>query len=221
MANKPELKRALPNTKIKASDYNFNFEQLCNYIENGIADNAINNYDEGREYAKGDWVLGTIDGITTFYESLVDGNIGQSLTNENYWGKVFDINNVITDLNNKADVDLSNCTKPYIIESYNNGTSWYNVYSNGFCEQGGSVTPTSNTANFPVTFMKNYVELPTVITTIAFMASHSSNTGTATVNTICLRGGSISELTTDGFKFAYLDAVVSKRSMWVAKGYIR
>ena len=26
---------------------------------------------------------------------------------------------------------------PQIIESYRNGISWYNVYSNGWCEQGG------------------------------------------------------------------------------------
>lgn len=48
-----------------------------------------------------------------------------------------DIDEIATDLNGKADVDLSNCTKPHIVETYVNGTSWYRVYSDGWCEQGG------------------------------------------------------------------------------------
>lgn len=58
-----------------------------------------------------------------------------------------DIDEVVTDLNGKADVDLSNCTKPHITETYVNGTSWYRVYSDGWCEQGGR----GNTANTTVT----------------------------------------------------------------------
>ena len=50
-----------------------------------------------------------------------------------------DIDEIATDLNGKADVDLSNCTKPHIVETYVNGTSWYNIYSNGWCEQGGAI----------------------------------------------------------------------------------
>ena len=42
-----------------------------------------------------------------------------------------------TGLAGKANVDLSNCTKPYVVETYRNGTSWYRVWSNGFIEQGG------------------------------------------------------------------------------------
>ena len=43
-----------------------------------------------------------------------------------------------TALSNKANADLSNCTRPYVIETYHNSdTSWYRVYSDGWCEQGG------------------------------------------------------------------------------------
>ena len=51
-----------------------------------------------------------------------------------------DIDQIASDLNGKADVDLTNCTKPHIVETYVNGTSWYRVYSDGWCEQGGLVT---------------------------------------------------------------------------------
>lgn len=43
-------------------------------------------------------------------------------------------------INGKADTDLSNVpnSKGILVESYVNGTSWYRVYSDGWCEQGGS-----------------------------------------------------------------------------------
>ena len=49
-----------------------------------------------------------------------------------------DIDEIATDLNGKADVDLTNCTKPHIVETYTNGASWYKVYSDGWCEQGSN-----------------------------------------------------------------------------------
>ena len=85
MATKPELKRAIANTKIKASDYNFNFEKLNDYIENGIADNAINFYEPDRAYKKGQWVMFTGENGSSLYESLIDGNKGNSLTDNNFW----------------------------------------------------------------------------------------------------------------------------------------
>ena len=42
-------------------------------------------------------------------------------------------------LANTADKDLSNCTRPYITETYHNGLSWYRVWSDGWIEQGGRV----------------------------------------------------------------------------------
>lgn len=66
-----------------------------------------------------------------------------------------DINNIATDLNNKADKDLVNVSSSdvrntldnagvrYIIETYVNGSSWYNLYSNGWIEQGGKYTYSS------------------------------------------------------------------------------
>ena len=88
MAKKPALRRAVPNSKIKAADYNFNFDQLNDYIEGGIADNAIGNYEADREFRKGQWVLAKVDGEYGLYESLYDGNKGNSLTDGEYWKKV-------------------------------------------------------------------------------------------------------------------------------------
>ena len=54
-------------------------------------------------------------------------------------------------LSSKADIDLANCTKPYVTETYVNGTSWYRVWSDGWCEQGGEVME-----NTEVTFLKPF-----------------------------------------------------------------
>lgn len=61
-----------------------------------------------------------------------------------------DIDEIATDLNGKADVDLTNATPTSnfatalntvgiktVVETYVNGASWYRVYSDGWCEQGG------------------------------------------------------------------------------------
>lgn len=45
----------------------------------------------------------------------------------------------------KADkVELTPLKKSYIVETYKNGTSWYRVYSDGWCEQGGYLPSTVN-----------------------------------------------------------------------------
>lgn len=73
-----------------------------------------------------------------------------------------DIDQVTTDLNGKADVDLTNCTKPHIVETYRNGASWYRKWSDGFCEQGGYITGNGTygviTVNLLVPFIDaNYI----------------------------------------------------------------
>ena len=69
-----------------------------------------------------------------------------------------DIDEIATDLNGKADVDLSNCTKPHIVETYVNGASWYRVYSDGWCEQGGVYTSSlGNNVKITVNLLKQYI----------------------------------------------------------------
>lgn len=62
-----------------------------------------------------------------------------------------DIDEIATDLNSKVDKsDLAEVQ--CVVETYSNGTSWYRVYSDGWCEQGG----TSNSS--AVSFLKNYID---------------------------------------------------------------
>ncbi len=115
-----------------------------------------------------------------------------------------DIDEIATDLNGKADVDLSNCTKPHIVETYANGTSWYRVYSDGWCEQGG-FEGTGNNAS--VTLLKKYINTNY---SVAFGVKDADG-GSSYTPTILTQ-------TTTGFTF-YLSNVYDG-AFWHACGYI-
>lgn len=67
-----------------------------------------------------------------------------------------DIDEVMTDLNGKVDIaDLSTCH--VVVETYINGSSWYRVYSDGWCEQGGIVNPTSTQTQFTLNLLHNFI----------------------------------------------------------------
>ena len=67
-----------------------------------------------------------------------------------------DIDEIATDLNSKVSTgDLAEVQ--CVIETYSNGTSWYRVYSDGWCEQGGYFTGSAITNN-SVSLLKNYVD---------------------------------------------------------------
>ena len=75
-----------------------------------------------------------------------------------------DIDNIATDLNGKADVDLSNVptSKGILTESYKNGSSWYRVYADGWCEQGGEMSGASTNLTFLKAFINsNYTFMAT------------------------------------------------------------
>lgn len=51
-----------------------------------------------------------------------------------------------TELSDKVDLDGSNATFAHIVETYNNGTDWYRIWSDGWCEQGGVYTTMSGSS---------------------------------------------------------------------------
>lgn len=78
--------------------------------------------------------------------------VGNTVTNDSQ----IDIGNVLSDLNiienQKADKDLSNCTKPYIVEEIIDGYNWIRKWSNGTLEQGGY----SSQSNVTITLNISY-----------------------------------------------------------------
>lgn len=70
---------------------------------------------------------------------LIYYKVGDTTTNES----TIDVENVLAELallnSQKADLNLSNVTKPHIVDTYRNQSSWYKIWSDGWIEQGGYI----------------------------------------------------------------------------------
>lgn len=123
-----------------------------------------------------------------------------------------DIDNVMSDLALKADTDLSNVpsSKGILVESYVNGDSWYKVYSDGFCIQGGVALSGSTS----VSLLKNYLN-----TNYSVLSQYVPSAITTTYHSI------ISNKTTSGFsvaegQYSYQKTTLTNPCVWVTFGYI-
>ena len=67
-------------------------------------------------------------------------------------------------LSKKAEIDLSNCTKPYVTQTYVSGTSGYRLWSDGWCEQWGVVQLHVN-STVTVSLLKTYINTNYVVLT--------------------------------------------------------
>ena len=124
-----------------------------------------------------------------------------------------DIDEIATDLNGKADTGLSNVptSKGILTESYKNGSSWYRVYADGWCEQGGAWgTSTGTWASANVTFLKPFVN-----NYYALFVQGNWNDGAYSSCKVTSRSGT-------GFTGTYANNLYSVMpSLWRACGYIR
>ena len=118
-----------------------------------------------------------------------------------------DIDEVMTDLNGKVDiVDLATCH--VVVETYVNGTSWYRVYSDGWCEQGGQLTTTNANTTVTVNLLKTFVDT------------------NYTVNAIQFRDGTTGEYNANVYvvqKYTSSIDIYGQHpyTLWMACGYIR
>lgn len=102
-------------------------------------------------------IYGNSDTIQTeaislrYFVVVATGSIKQSEMDWSQWA---------SNLLGKLNTDHSNDTKPYIDETYVNGTSGYIVYSNGLCEQWGRFS----TGVTNIYFLKSYINTNYVVT---------------------------------------------------------
>lgn len=128
-----------------------------------------------------------------------------------------DINEIVTDLALKADVDLTNATPTSafgtalntagirtVVETYVNGTSWYRVYSDKWCEQGGQVNVTTTPAE--VQLLKQMADTNYSV----FVSSVETNAG---------YGASAGNLTVSSFKICANSNDSRKLTAWLVVGY--
>lgn len=107
--------------------------------------------------------------------------------------------------NNRYDVILT--------ESYKNGASWYRVYSDGWCEQGGMIPDASPSAT-TVALLKNYKDTDYLISLTSYLPTASGNpVGVVEIHP---------DKAVDSFK-AYdtnWSGLSGRGGYWVTKGYI-
>lgn len=113
-------------------------------------------------------------------------------------------------LQGKLNKDHSNDEKPYITETYVNGTSGYRLYSDGYCEQWGRI---SNNYQGTVTFIKPYKDTNYVLL-LSKSDRNENNNGAAWTG---LDTNLTNYRTTT--QFCYINNQ-TPNSEWFASGYI-
>lgn len=130
---------------------------------------------------------------------------GISFVNE----ALIDVANITSEINfldsEKVNTDLSNCSQPYVKETYRNGNSWYRLWSDNWCEQG-------SLSNYPATIslLKSYAD-----TNWNVVATISTNATKAQYENI-----TCTEKTTNSFYLDQAGRGVSNSAYWYAFGYI-
>lgn len=107
---------------------------------------------------------------TQMYLYFYVGNTVQDKT-------TIDVGQITDELNGKVDLptNKTQADVDFVVESYQNGTSWYRVYKSGWCEQGGV---SSNVGYEDITLLKTYRDTNgTVIVTPATTVMPTSGAG--------------------------------------------
>ena len=104
---------------------------------------------------------------------------------------------------------MLNKSIPHVVESYQNGTSWYRVYSDGWCEQGGSVYIIGPDGGGTVAFLKPYKDTnyQIMITNASYLVTIPAGIEPASK----LSGSMVID---------YGDGTVTGDVYWETKGYI-
>ncbi len=104
--------------------------------------------------------------ITDAAKAVIQANSGAS-SGGGSWGSITGDLSDQTDLNTAisacAKSDLSNCTKPYLQTTGDDGAYWYRKWSDGWLEQGGGFNATAKTKGaviFPMEYASNAVYVP-------------------------------------------------------------
>ena len=98
-------------------------------------------------------------------------------------------------------------SRGYLVQSYVNGRSWYRVYSDGWCEQGGQITVTVAATN--ITLLKSYKD------NNYNAVGCQANTNTAGYHTINVAAYSATQIQ------IRQNSVGSPLVNWIAMGYIK
>ena len=138
--------------------------KVLSYQSTYILQEGVPEYDAATTYYTNSICKGlNANNELVLYKSLIDNNTGNALTDTTKWeelnlggewGSITGTLSNQTDLQNALNnkIDKNDCYLIYpVIETYKNGTSYYRIYSDGWCEQGG-LSMTGTQINFLKTF---------------------------------------------------------------------
>jgi len=171
-------------------------ENVYNTLSNAIPSSISNLEDDTATYP-----IDKADTLTDLTATVSELNYCDGVTS-----------NIQTQLDAKLETDHSNDTKPYLKTTYVNGTSGYNIWSNGYCEQWGYITQ-SATNPTSVSFTKTYNAEPQVFLTFW---TTSNTTSTDPFSSAWLQARSVA---TNGFSTFNLNEIRGNRC-WRAFGYL-
>jgi hypothetical protein len=97
-----------------------------------------------------------------------------------------------------------------LVKSWTNGTEWYRVYSDGWCEQRGYSKVETGTGPVSIYFHKKFIDTNINISATPMCANTTASYEMASVGAI----------TTESFKI-YMHGSIACTRFWRACGYIR
>lgn len=127
-------------------------------------------FDYGSSNKRGYW---TASGYIDLTNEQIDTSLYFKVANAVENIQMLDVGEVIEELADK--IGRRDCNA-YIVETYRNGTSWYRVYSDGWCEQGGTLNNTSD-QTCTITLLKSYTDTNYTLNLTSITTSASNPVG--------------------------------------------
>ena len=121
---------------------------------------------------------------------------------------------VINDTTKSIKLPKLSSNNRYLIDSYHVGTEWYDIYSDGWCEQGGYYANTATSAGIAtINLHKEFLDAD-------YYLARLDNKGTLTNNSATQYIANFTETTTTTASFRMDTASYLLGFKWIAKGYI-
>ena len=123
---------------------------------------------------------------------------------------------LVTMINNKADRDLNNITDTSALlkESYRNGTSFYRIYNDGWCVQGGRFEKTQAAAYVFIELLKPY---PDDQYNVQLTLASKTNAYASAANPVYY---SVAYKVQSGFQIYCYNGLPLTSKDWLACGYL-
>lgn len=155
---------------------------------------------------RGDYIISGDASAVMFYPCKGNGSLYFKVANAVQNLELLNAGKVLEAV---ADIATTVESTPHIVERYQNGNSWYRIWSDGWCEQGSIVQ--GNEAEFTFTFLKPFKTLPTINVHVYGYYNQALLQDTANYKYISPRAVSLTGFKTWASGFG---------TCWEAKGYI-